>query len=198
MDAILYPLAASKMLKHCEIFLSNMKLMDHEEIVELSFNEFVSSANRTLQYLEKEIKKVDATGFPWFKDKRDNLYNASLFYELRHIIAHHFFINLTPIIGIEGNNIPEHSTQVTEYRLDLEMLQNGDKKFDAKRKKFIQEIGPSVNAISLCENYFHELSSFVKEAEIKYGNKEHYLRSKVRSKFRVNDDLTLAHYEKSF
>lgn len=55
MEAILYPLAASKMLRHCEIFLSTMQEINSEELVELYFNEFIASADRTIQYLHKEV-----------------------------------------------------------------------------------------------------------------------------------------------
>lgn len=196
MEAILYPLAASKMLRHCEIFLSTMQAMNNEELVELAFNEFITSADRTIQYLHREINKIGGLAPTWFKSKRDNLPNKSLFYQLRNIIAHHFFIPLTPIIFIEGN-VPEEHVQVTEYRLDLEMLPR-DNDFDKKRNEFIRELGPSVNALSLCGDFFKELSAFIKEAERDYGNKQHYLKSKVKSKFRVNKDLTLSHYERSY
>jgi hypothetical protein len=196
MDAMLYPLAASKMLRHCEIFLSTMQAMDNEELVELAFNEFIASADRTIQYLHKEINEVGGSAPVWFKNKRDNLPNKNLFYQLRHIIAHHFFIPLTPIIVIEGN-VPEKHAQVVEYRLDIEMLPK-DKDFDKKRNGFIKELGHSVNAILLCSDFFKELSAFIKEAEASYGNKQHYLRSKVKSKFRVNNDLTLSHYERAY
>lgn len=73
-----------------------------------------------------------------------------------------------------------------------------DKDFDKNRVGFINEIGPSVNAISLCTNFYNELSIFIKEAEAKYGNKQHYLISKVKSKFRINNDFTLSHYEKQY
>lgn len=196
MDAILYPLAASKMLRHCEILLSTMRAMDNEELVELAFNEFIASVDRTIQYLHKEVNKIGGAAPTWFKDKRDNLPNKSLFYQLRHIVAHHFFIPITPILTIEGN-VPDKDAQVTEYRLDLQMLAK-DKYFDRKRANFIKELGPSVNAISLCTDFFNDLSTFIREAEVKYGNKQYYLRSKVKSKFRVNKDLTLSHYERQY
>jgi hypothetical protein len=196
MEAILYPLAASKMLRHCEIFLSNMREMNHEELVELSFNEFIASADRTIQYLHKEINEIGGEAPAWFKNRRDNIPNINLFYQLRHIIAHHFFIPLTPIILIEGE-VPKKDAQISEYRLDLEMLPK-DKKFDKQRSEFIRNIGSSINAITLCSEYFDNLTDFVKEAEEKYGNKIYFLRNKIKSKFRVNHDLTLAHFERAY
>jgi len=103
---------------------------------------------------------------------------------------------LTPIIVIK-DNVPEKDAQITEYRLDLEMLPK-DKGFDKKRQDFIKKLGSSVNAVSLCNDFFKELSSLIKEAEVKFGNKQHYLRSKIKSKFRANSDLTLLHYERSY
>jgi hypothetical protein len=196
MDAILYPLAASKMLKHCEIFLSTMKAMDNEELVELAFNEFVTSSDRTISYLHKEMNKIGGAAPTWFINKRDKLFNRSLFYALRHIIAHNYFIPLTPVFVVQ-ENVPEKDVQVNEYRLDIEMLPK-DKKFDKKRNGFIKKFGPSVDAILLCCAYFKELSVFISKAEKKYENKQHFLRNKVKSKFRVKNDLTLSHSERSY
>ncbi len=197
MKAKLHPLAASKMLKHCEIFLSTMKQMENEELVALAFNEFVSSADRTIQYLQKEMNELCGSAPSWSRNKRDNLLDIELFRQLRHIIVHHLFIPLTPIIKIENNNIPPKDLQVNEYRLDLELLPK-DKDFDKKRGYFIEKYGPSLDAISLCSSFFNDLSDFVKEAERNYGNKQHYLRSKVKSMFRVNKDLSISLYEKAY
>lgn len=196
MQAKLYPLAASKILKHCGIFLSTMKAMANDELVELAFNEFVASADRTLQYLQKELNQIGGGAPIWFRNKRDNLPNKSLFYELRHIIAHHFFIPLTPIILIK-NEVPPKNIQVNEYRLDIEMLPK-DKRFDKKRKSFIGGLGPSVDAVALCEVFNKDLSALIQEAEKQYGNFKYYKRIKVKSMFRVNPDLTLCHNEKQF
>lgn len=197
MDAMLYPLAASKMLRHCEIYLSMMRATNNEEdLVELAFNEFIASADRTIQYLHKEVNKIGGESPAWFKNRRDNLPYRSLFYELRHIIAHQFFIPLTPIIVIDGD-VPSKNVQITEYRLDLQMLPN-DKDFDKKRDGFIKELGPSINAVILCTKFFNNIDTFIKEAEAKYDNQQHYLRSKVKSSFRVNNDLTLSHYERQY
>ncbi len=173
-----------------------MKAMASDELVELAFNEFVASADRTLQYLQKEINQIGGGAPKWFHDKRDNLPNKSLFCELRHIIAHHFFIPLTPIILIK-EEVPPKSVQVNEYRLDLEMLPK-DKSFDKKRERFIRDLGPSVDAVALCEVFYKDLSALTQEAEKKYGNFKYYKRTKVKSMFRVNADLTLCHDEKQF
>lgn len=196
MKAVLYPLAASKLLRHCEIFLSTMKAMNSDELVELAFNEFVTSSDRTLQYLHKEMNAIGGGAPNWFRNKRDNLPDKTLFYELRHIIAHHFFIPLTQIILI-GQEVQSKELQVSEYRLDIEMMPP-DKSFDKKKSGFIKEFGPSVNAVSLCEKFYGNLSSFIKEAEQKYGNFQHFKKVKVKSTFRVNQDLTLSHDEKQF
>ena len=82
-------------------------------------------------------------------------------------------------------------------RLDLELLPE-EKKFNNKKSQYISKVGPSVNAIDLSEKYFKILASFVSEAESKYGNKNHYMRHKIKSNFRVNANLTLNHYERSF
>lgn len=196
MQAKFYPLAACKVLTYCEIFLYTMKAMASDELVELAFNEFVASADRALQYLRKEINQIGGGAPNWFRNKRDNLPNKILFYELRHIIAHHFFIPLTPIILIE-EEVPPKSIQVNEYHLDLEMLPK-DKSFDKKRKRFIRDLGPSIDAVALCEEFFKNLSALIQEAEEEYGNFKYYKRTKVKSMFRVNPDLTLCHGEKQF
>ena len=196
MEAILYPLAASKILRHCEIFLSIMQETNGEELIELFFNEFIASADRTIQYLHKEVNKIGGEAPVWFKNKRDNIPNINLFYQLRHIIAHHFFIPLTPIILIEGS-VPREDAQVSEYRLDLQMLPE-DKKFDKQREEFVKKLGPSLNAISLCTEYFNNLSAFLKEAEEKYGNKKYFLRAKLKTKFRFNKDLTINIHEREY
>jgi len=86
---------------------------------------------------------------------------------------------------------------VSEYRLDLELMPN-DKGFRKKKSGFIKELGPSVNAVDLCEKYFQDLSVFVKEAEQKYGNFKHFKRNKAKSNFRVNSDLTLSQHKRQF
>jgi len=68
-----YPLAASKMLRHCEIFISTMRSMESDELVELAFNEFIATSDRTLQYLGKELNKVGGNAPNWFHEMRDNL-----------------------------------------------------------------------------------------------------------------------------
>lgn len=73
-----------------------------------------------------------------------------------------------------------------------------DKNFDQRRDEFVKKLGPSVNAISLCAEYFNHLSIFLREAEKKYGNKQYFLRAKVKTKFRVNKDLTIALYEREY
>ncbi len=173
-----------------------MKAMNSDELVELAFNEFVTSSDRTLQYLHKEMNAIGGGAPNWFRNKRDNLPDKTLFYELRHIIAHHFFIPLTPIILI-GQEVQSKEFQVSEYRLDIEMMPP-DKSFDKKKSGFIKEFGPSVNTVSLCEKFYGNLSSFIKEAEQKYGNFQHFKKVKVKSTFRVNQDLTLSHDEKQF
>lgn len=193
----LYPLVASKILRHCEIFLITMKKMEAEELVELAFNEFVANADRTIQYLQKELNKIGGCAPNWFRNKRENLRYRALFYDLRHIIAHHFFIPLTPILAIHGDNVPPEEMQLKEMRLDLEMLPQ-DKKFDKNRKKYIEEVGASINAVELSESYFNELATFVREAETRYGNTSHYRRNKVKSSFRVNKQFTLRHYEREY
>ena len=196
MEPILYPLAASKMLRHCEIFFSNMLEKDNEELVELSFNEFITSADRTLQYLHKELNKIGGQAPTWFRDKRDTLPRKALFYQLRHIVAHHFFIPLTPIISI-SDCVPPKQSQITEYRLDFEMIPK-DKQFDKKRNAFIEELGPSVDAILLCKVYLQDLNALIREAELKYGNRTHFVRGKLKSGFRVNTDHTLSYHERRY
>jgi len=173
-----------------------MKAMASDELVELAFNEFVGSADRTLQYLHKELNQIGGDAPDWYRNKRDTLSNKSLFYEMRHIIAHHFFIPLTPIILIK-KEVPPKSIQVHEYRLDLEMLPK-DKSFDKKRDKFIRDLGPSIDAIAFCEVFYNDLSALIQEAEKEYGNFKFYKRAKVKSMFRVNPDLTLCQDEKQF
>jgi hypothetical protein len=196
MDASLYPLVASKMLRHCEIFLATMQAMKSEEIVELAFNEFITSADRTIQYLHKEVIKIGGDAPAWFKNIRDNLLYNNIFYQLRNIIAHHYFIPLTPIIYID-ETVPDKDIQVTEYRLDLEMLSR-ENDFSNKMSIYIKELGPSVNAISLCSDYYNGLSGFIREAEQKYGNRLYFVKHKHKSAFRVNDDLSLSLHEKQF
>ena len=184
------------MLRHCEIFLFTMKAMESDELVELAFNEFVASSDRTLQYLHKEINEIGGGAPNWFINKRDNLPNKSLFYELRHIIAHHFFIPLTPIILVD-QEVPPKDIQVSEYRMDFEMLPN-DKKFDKKRKGFINELGASVNVVTICEVFYQNLFAFIKEAEDKYGNFQYFKKSKVKSTIRVNSNLAVSLDKKKF
>ena len=73
MQPILYPLLASKILNHCKIFLDTMKKMENEEIIELSFNEFIANADRVIQYLQKELGLVGGDAPTWFKNERDKL-----------------------------------------------------------------------------------------------------------------------------
>lgn len=197
MQPILYPLLASKILNHCKIFLDTMKKMENEEIFELAFNEFIANSDRVIQYLQKELGLVGGDAPTWFKNVRDKLPLRDLFYDFRHIINHHFFIPLTPILEINDKAVPPHNIQLTQMRLDLELLPE-DKKFKKKKSQYILKVGPSVNAIELSEKYFKILSSFISEAEGKYGNKKHYMRHKIKSNFRVNSDLTLIHYERTF
>lgn len=196
MEWIRYPLAASKMLRHCEIFLATMQDMGNEEVVELAFNDFVTTSDRTLQYLYKELNKVGGGAPAWFRKNRDALPNRALMYDLRHIIAHHFFIPLTPIIYVEGP-MPGHATQVSEHRLDLEQIPK-DKKFDKSKRKYIEQLGPSVDAIEFCEQFYKSLSSMVKEAEEKYGNEEFYKRAKNRARIRINEGWKLSQTERDF
>lgn len=196
MKALLYPLAASKMLRHSEVFLLTMKAMKSDELVELAFNEFVTSSDRTLQYLAKELNAIGGVAPSWFRDRRDNLPDREVFCELRHIIAHHFFIPLTPIISIK-QEVPSQELQVSEYRLDLEMMPK-DKNFDKKKVEYIKKYGASVNAVTLSQEYYDHLSCLIKEAERKYGNFEYFKRNKVKSTVRISEYLTLLHEEKQF
>lgn len=192
MQLILYPLLASKVLNHCKIFLDTMKKMENEEVIELAFNEFIANSDRVIQYLQKELKLVGGDAPTWFKNERDRLPLGNLFYDLRHIINHHFFIPLTPILEMNPKAVPPHNIQLTQMRLDLELLPE-DKKFNEKKSQYISNVGPSVNAIELSEKYFNILASFLSEAENKYGNDKYYKRHKIKSNFRVNSNLTLTH-----
>lgn len=196
MKVLLYPLAASKILRHCEIFLNTMKANESDELVELAFNEFVTSADRTIQYLHKEVNSIGGCAPNWFLNKRNNLTNRPIFYELRHIIAHHFFVPLNTKITIKAIH-PNKEIQIREYYLDLEMMHK-DKGFDKKKKKFIKELGSSIDAIVLCDDFYKDLSTFVTEAEQKYGNFKYFKRNKIKSRISLNEDLTLAHDEKQF
>jgi hypothetical protein len=171
--------------------------MENEELVELGFNEFVSSSDRVLQYLNKEVNLIGGAAPNWFRSKRNNLPLKVFFYNLRHIVVHHYVIPLTPIFHISGDNVKPDDLQLEEMRLDIKMLPK-DKDFDKKRGQFIQEIGESVDAVKLSEEYFNNLTFLVREAETLYGNDKHFRRQRIKTSFRVNPDLTLRFFERTF
>ena len=196
MKAIFYPLLASKLLNHCQVYLDTMKTMENEELVEQGFNEFVSNSDRVIQYLEKEIRMIGGAAPNWFKNKRDRLPLRLLFYSLRHIVTHHYIIPLTPIFYINGDNVKPENLQLEEMRLDIQKLPK-DKDFDKKRMQFITEFGESVDAVKLSARYLKSLTLMVQEAEALYGNNKHFRRQKLKSSIRVNPDLTLRHFERT-
>ncbi len=202
MQAIFYPLLASKLLNHCKFFLEMMRAMESEELVELGFNDFVANLDRVLEYLRRELSLIGGEAPKWLDNKIKNLPLEKLFVGLRDIVSHHYIIPLTPIFYVDNDNVKPDNLQLNEMRLDIQMLPKY-KLFDEKRQKFnraqfIKELGESVDAVKLSADYLDSLTLLVREAEELYGNDVHFRRQKLKSSFRINQDLSLRHFERKF
>jgi hypothetical protein len=93
--------------------------------------------------------------------------------------------------------VKPENLQLNEMRLDIQMLPK-DNEFDKKRAQFIKELGESVDAVKLSGEYLDNLTLLVRDAEALYGNDKHFRRQKLKSSVRVNPDLTLRFFERTF